>query len=69
MIALGKAERITLGNLDACRDWGHAKDYVRGMHLMLQKPVADDYVLATGVSRSVRQFAEAAFHVVGICLK
>ena len=67
IIHLDKAERITLGNFpDAFRDWGHAKDYVRGMYLMFQQAAPDDYFLATGESRSVRQYAEAAFRVVGI---
>ena len=64
-IELGQEERIFLGNLDAERDWGHARDYVEGMWLMLQQPEPDDYVLATGESRSVRAFVEAAFTEVG----
>ena len=64
-IELGQEERIFLGNLDAERDWGHARDYVEGMWLMLQQPEPDDYVLATGESRSVRAFVEAAFGEVG----
>jgi GDPmannose 4,6-dehydratase len=59
--ALGRPARLFLGNLDAKRDWGHARDYVEGMWLMLQQPVADDYVLATGECHSVREFVEAAF--------
>jgi GDPmannose 4,6-dehydratase len=55
-----------MGNLDAMRDWGHARDYVRAMWLILQHDKADDYVIATGVSRSVRQFVEAAFGLVGL---
>src|SRR6188508_3177532 len=55
-IRLGKQEKLYLGNLDALRDWGHAEEYVRGMWMMLQQEVADDYVLATGVATSVRQF-------------
>ncbi|HXJ01403.1 MAG TPA: GDP-mannose 4,6-dehydratase, partial [Micropepsaceae bacterium] len=56
---------LYLGNLDATRDWGHAKDYVRGMWLMLQQPEPDDFVLATGESYSVRDFVERAFSHVG----
>lgn len=57
--------RLYLGNLDAKRDWGHARDYVRGMWLMLQQAEAEDYVLATGTVHSVREFVERAFHHVG----
>lgn len=64
-IELGLQSRFYLGNLDAERDWGHARDYVEGMWLMLQQPQADDYVLATGEKHSVRQFVEAAFAEVG----
>jgi GDPmannose 4,6-dehydratase len=56
---------LTLGNLDALRDWGHAADYVEGMWRMLQQPTADDYVLATGEQHSVREFIEVAFGFVG----
>lgn len=62
----GLASELRLGNLDAKRDWGHAKDYVRAMHLMLQQPVADDYVVATGQTHSVRQLCELAFSEVGL---
>src|SRR5262249_8148148 len=65
----GLQERLHLGNLDARRDWGHARDYVRGMWLMLQQDRPDDYVLATGKSYSVRQFVECAFREVGISLE
>jgi len=68
-IKLGLQEKTYLGNLDAKRDWGHAKDYVEGMWLMLQQDVADDYVLATGKSYSVKEFVEMAFKEVGISLK
>lgn len=61
----GRARRLTLGNLEARRDWGHVRDYVEGMWLMLQQPAPDDYVLATGRSRSVRDFVEAAFAEIG----
>src|ERR1700691_1861250 len=60
-IELGLQEKLFLGNLSATRDWGHARDYVEGMWLMLQQPEPDDYVLATGEEHSVREFAEKAF--------
>jgi GDPmannose 4,6-dehydratase len=60
-IKLGLVSELRLGNLDAMRDWGHARDYVRAMHLMLQQPEPDDYVIATGETRTVREFCEAAF--------
>jgi GDPmannose 4,6-dehydratase len=65
-ISLGKQQKLYLGNLNAQRDWGHAKEYVRGMWLMLQQDVPDDYVLATGKTTEVRQFVEWAFKEVGI---
>jgi GDPmannose 4,6-dehydratase len=65
-IHLGLQKNIFLGNLDAERDWGHAKDYVEGMWLMLQQKVADDFVLATGKKISVRKFVELAFAEAGI---
>ncbi len=65
-ISLDKQEKIWLGNLDAKRDWGHARDYVKGMWLILQNKNPDDFVLATGNSYSVRQFCELAFKRVGI---
>ncbi len=64
-IQAGQQDYLYLGNLDALRDWGHARDYVRGMWLMLQQEKPDDYVLATGESHTVREFAERAFAVVG----
>jgi GDPmannose 4,6-dehydratase len=64
-IHLGRQKRLYIGNLDAKRDWGHARDYVEGMWLMLQQPKADDYVLATGETHSVREFVEFAFGHVG----
>ena len=67
-IEKGGADGLMLGNLDAVRDWGHAQDYVRGMWMMLQRDEADDYVLATGQARSVREFAQACFAHVGITL-
>ncbi len=65
-IKQGLASELRLGNLDAKRDWGHAKDYVRAMHLMLQQPDADDYVIATGQAHSVRGVCELAFSEVGL---
>ncbi len=63
---LGLADHLSLGNLDAQRDWGYAGDYVRAMWLMLQQDEADDYVIATGVSHSVRELVEIAFGHVGL---
>ena len=60
-IHLGLQDKLYLGNLDAKRDWGHARDYVRGMWMMLQQTKPDDYVLATGESHTVREFVEWAF--------
>ncbi|MDQ3190074.1 MAG: GDP-mannose 4,6-dehydratase [Bacteroidota bacterium] len=68
-IKLGLQEKVFLGNLDAERDWGHARDYVKGMWLMLQQDVADDYVLATGRKVSVRKFIEMAFEHLDISIK
>jgi GDPmannose 4,6-dehydratase len=65
-IALGLQDKVFLGNLDAKRDWGHAKDYVEAMWLMLQQEVPEDYVVATGVTTSVRDFVRMAFQEVGI---
>jgi GDPmannose 4,6-dehydratase len=65
-IKLGLKDHLALGNLDASRDWGFAGDYVRAMWLMLQQEKADDYVIATGVSHSVRQLVETAFGHVGL---
>jgi GDPmannose 4,6-dehydratase len=64
-IELGLQEKLYLGNLDARRDWGHARDFVEGMWLITQQPEPDDYVLATGESYSVRQFVEKAFARLG----
>jgi GDPmannose 4,6-dehydratase len=64
-IEAGMQSKLFLGNLDAKRDWGHARDYVEGMWLMLQQPEPDDYVLASGETHSVREFAEKAFARVG----
>jgi GDPmannose 4,6-dehydratase len=65
-IKLGLTDSLALGNLDAQRDWGFAGDYVRAMWMMLQQPVADDYVIATGVSHSVRDLVSIAFGRVGL---
>jgi GDPmannose 4,6-dehydratase len=65
-IKLGLAGELRLGNLEAKRDWGHAADYVRAMHLMLQQPEPDDYVVATGETHSVREFCELAFAEAGL---
>ena len=65
-ISIGIQERLTLGNLDASRDWGYAKDYVEGMWKMMQHDTAEDWILATGVTKTVKEFAEAAFNVVGL---
>ena len=68
-IKLGLQDTLYLGNMDAKRDWGHAKDYVEGMWLMLQQDVPVDYVLATGITTTVRSFCEKAFKTVDIELK
>jgi GDPmannose 4,6-dehydratase len=65
-IKLGLAKEVRLGNLDARRDWGHAREYVRAMWLMLQQEKPDDYVIATGEQHSVREFAELAFTRLGL---
>ena len=68
-IALGRQQKLYLGNLDAKRDWGHAREYVRGMWLMLQQDEPDDFVLATGETTEVRQFVKWAFEDAGIALE
>lgn len=68
-IAAEKQETIYLGNLDSKRDWGHAREYVRGMWMMLQQDEPDDYVLATGEAHTVREFVEEAFKVIGVEIK
>jgi len=68
-IALGLQSELHVGNLNAERDWGHARDYVEGMWQILQQEKADDYVLATGVSKTVREFTEIAFREIGITLE
>ncbi len=67
-IYLNQEETLYLGNLDSKRDWGHAKDFVKGMWLILQQNLPDDYVLATGENHSVREFVELAFKEVDICI-
>ena len=67
-IKLGKAKELRLGNIDAKRDWGHSKDYVRAMWLMLQQDTADDYVVATGVTTTVRDMCRIAFEHVGLSM-
>jgi GDPmannose 4,6-dehydratase len=68
-IRLGKQQKLYVGNIDAKRDWGHAREYVRGMWMMLQQDQPDDYVLATGETTEVRQFITWAFEDVGINLE
>jgi GDPmannose 4,6-dehydratase len=65
-IALGLQDKMFLGNLNSQRDWGHAKDYVEAMYLILQQPVAEDYVIATGVTTQIREFARQAFNFLGL---
>lgn len=67
-IKCGLAEKVAVGNLDACRDWGHAADYVEGMRLILNAEKADDFVLATGETHSVRELIETAFRLAGFDL-
>jgi GDPmannose 4,6-dehydratase len=67
-IKLGLIDRVYLGNLDAKRDWGHARDYIRGMWLMTQQDEPDDYVLATGETHPVRELVELAFAQVGVAI-
>jgi GDPmannose 4,6-dehydratase len=67
-IVLGMQEKLYLGNLNAQRDWGHAKDYVEAMHLILQQEKPEDYVIATGVTTTIRKFVQMAFNEVGITI-
>jgi GDPmannose 4,6-dehydratase len=67
-IALGRQDKLFLGNLDARRDWGHARDYVEAMHLMLQQSQPEDFVIATGVTTPVRDFVRMAFEELGVHL-
>jgi GDPmannose 4,6-dehydratase len=68
-IKLGLADELRLGNLEARRDWGHAREYVKAMWLMLQQEKPDDYVIATGLNYSVKDFAELAFSLLGLNLE
>jgi GDPmannose 4,6-dehydratase len=68
-IKYGLQKKLLIGNLNAKRDWGHAADYVEGMWMMLQQPQPDDYVLATGETRSVREFIETAFATINVSIK
>jgi len=68
-IALGLQDKLFLGNLSARRDWGHAKDYIRAMYLILQQDTPDDYVIATGITTQIRDFVKMAFAEVGIELE
>lgn len=68
-IGLGLQEKLFLGNLNACRDWGHAKDYVEAMWLILQQDKAEDFVVATGVTTTVRDFVKMAFAEIGVQLE
>lgn len=68
-IKLGFQDRLFLGNIDAQRDWGHAREYVRGMWLMLQRDEPDDYVLATGETTRIRDFVDKAFEQIGVALR
>jgi GDPmannose 4,6-dehydratase len=68
-IKLGLVQELQLGNLDARRDWGHAEDYIKAMHLMLQQPEPGDYVIATGETHSVRDFCDLAFSEAGLDYK
>ena len=65
-ILAGKQEKLYLGNLNAKRDWGYAKDYVECMWLILQQDTPDDFVIATGETRTVREFVTASFHAAGV---
>jgi GDPmannose 4,6-dehydratase len=65
-IALGIEDCLYLGNLDAKRDWGHAKDYIEGMYLILQQEKAEDFVLATGITTTIRDFVKMSFAELGI---
>jgi GDPmannose 4,6-dehydratase len=67
-IAIGTQDCVYMGNLNAKRDWGHAKDYVRAMYLMLQQPTPDDFVIATGKTTEIREFIRMAFAEIGISI-
>lgn len=67
-IALGLQKNVSMGNLSSKRDWGHAKDYVKAMYLILQQDQPDDYVISTGITTSIRDFIKMAFEEVGMSL-
>jgi GDPmannose 4,6-dehydratase len=67
-LVLGLQKKLYMGNLDAKRDWGHAKDYVEAMYLILQQPTPEDYVIATGITTSVREFMVRSFHHAGVTI-
>jgi len=67
-IAMGMQNKLFLGNLSSKRDWGHAKDYVRAMYLILQQDTPDDYVIATGITTEVREFVRMAFGEIGLII-
>jgi GDPmannose 4,6-dehydratase len=66
LISRGKLDKLELGNLDSQRDWGHSKDYVRAMHLILQHTEPDDFVISTGQTHSIREFCEIVFQKLGL---
>lgn len=68
-ISLGLQKDLVLGNIDSVRDWGHARDYIRMMHLMLQEEVPDDYVISTGEGHTVREFVVASFGHIGVKIR
>ena len=67
-IALGMQKNVHMGNMSSKRDWGHAKDYIRAMYLILQQDQPDDYVIATGVTTTIRDFITMAFNEVGVSI-
>jgi GDPmannose 4,6-dehydratase len=67
-LVLGLQQKLYMGNIDSKRDWGHAKDYIEAMHLILQQPVAEDYVIATGETTSVRDFLQRSFQHAGVTI-
>ena len=69
LISMGKLDKLELGNLDSQRDWGHSKDYVRAMRLILQHPTPDDFVISTGETHTIRQFCEIVFRKLGLDYK
>jgi GDPmannose 4,6-dehydratase len=66
LISQGKLDKLELGNLDSQRDWGHSKDYVRAMHLILQHSEPDDFVISTGQTHSIREFCDIVFKKLGL---